>query len=345
MNPLWQDHLTKIGTTIENGRVVHFGRPAQELQATSTGTVLVDLSHLGLIRAAGEDAQTFLQGQFTNDTRQVTPEKAQYSSLCTPKGRMLANFLLWRDEQGFLIQLPEALRADIQQRLGKYVLRAKVKLSDAGGEVIRLGIAGPTAEALLAQAVGSVPAATLGVVHHARATIIRLGDTRFELVVGAQAAIGLWDDLAKNCTPAGAGMWEWLEIRAGIPVIQTATQEQFVPQMANMELLGGISFQKGCYTGQEVVARTQHLGKVKRRMYLAHVASDAAPQPGDELFGPETPDTERQPAGMVVNAQSSPEGGFDLLAVIHISSMEAGAVRWKAPTGPVLQFLPLPYSV
>ena len=345
MNPLWQDHLSKAGASIEDGRVAHFGNPGQELQAAKAATVLADLSHLGLIRAAGEDAQTFLQGQFTNDSRQVTPEKAQHTALCNPKGRMLANFLLWRDDQGFLMQLPETLRESVQQRLSRYVLRAKVKLSDASGELVRLGVAGAAADALLSQAVGPLPPAALGVVHHARATIIRLGDARFELVVGAQAAPGLWDDLAKSCTPAGAGVWEWLEIQAGIPAIQPATQEQFVPQMANLELLGGVSFQKGCYTGQEVVARTQHLGKVKRRMYLARIASDTAPQPGDELFGANTPDTERQAAGLVVNGQPSPEGGFDLLAVIHISSVEAGAVHWKTPDGPTLQFLPLPYSI
>lgn len=345
MNPLWQDHLSKAGALIENGRIVSFGKPEQELQAAKDAAVLTDLSYLGLIRIAGEDAQAFLQGQFTNDTLQVTLEKAQYSALCTPKGRMLANFLIWRDDQGFLLQLPATLREDVQQRLTRYVLRAKAKLSDAGGELVRLGVAGNTAATVLQQAVGPLPPASMGVVHHARATIIRLGDSRFEVAVSAEVAPGLWDDLAKHCTPAGAGVWEWLEIRAGVPTVLPATQEQFVPQMANMEVLGGVSFQKGCYTGQEVVARTQHLGKVKRRMYLAHVAGGHPPQPGDELFGKETPDTERQPAGTVVNAQPSPDGGFDLLGVLHISSVEAGDIHWKTPDGPTLQFLPLPYSI
>jgi folate-binding protein YgfZ len=345
MNSLWQEHLSKAGALVENGRVAHFGNPKTELEAAGGATVLADLSHLGLIRAAGEDAQTFLQGQFTNDTRQVTLEKAQYSALCTPKGRMLANLLIWRDDRGFLLQLPAILREDIQQRLTRYLLRAKARLSDGSNELIRMGIAGNAAATILQQAVGPLPQASMGVIHHARATVIRLGDARFEVVASAEAAPGLWNDLARSCTPAGATAWEWLEIRAGVPSILPATQEQFVPQMANMEVLGGVSFQKGCYTGQEVVARTQHLGKVKRRMYLAHVSGGTAPQPGDELLGKETPDTERQSAGAVVNAQPSPDGGFDLLAVIHISSVEAGEIRWKTPDGPVLEFLPLPYPI
>ncbi len=345
MNPLWQDHLSKAGALIDDGRVIHFGNPEAELQAAEGSTVLTDLSHLGIIRVAGEDAQTFLQGQFTNDTRQVTLERAQYSALCTPKGRMLANFLIWRDDQGFLLQLPAALRADIQQRLTRYVLRAKARLTDGSDELIRMGIAGGAAATVLQQTIGTLPAASMGVIHHPRATILQLGDARFEVAASPEAARGLWDDLARHAAPAGASVWDWLEIRAGVPSVLPATQEQFVPQMANMEVLGGISFQKGCYTGQEVVARTQHLGKVKRRLYLAHVTADGAPQPGDGLFGKETTDTERQSAGMVVNAQPSPDGGFDLLAVLHISSVEAGEIRWKTPDGPALRFLPLPYRV
>jgi hypothetical protein len=308
------------------------------LRAAQSGTILADLSRSGVIGVNGEDSQTFLQGQTTNDVRLAT-DRAQYNSLCTPKGRMLASFLLWRDADGYFLQLPATLQAGIQKRLTMYVLRSKVKVRDAGDETVRLGVAGMGAEALLQAAIGALPPDVMGVVRHDKGTIIRLGATRFEVVTPLERGPALWEELSAQSTPAGSACWEWLEIHAGIPVILPQTQEQFTPQMANFEAIGGVSFTKGCYTGQEIVARTQYLGKVKRRMYLAHLVSDSAPQPGDELFGAEPT------AGMVVNAQPAPDGGYVLLAVIPTASVEAGAVHFKTPEGPTLHLMPLPYPV
>lgn len=338
MNPTWKEHLIKAGAALEDDHAIHFGNPEQELRTAQTGTILADLSHRGVIGVNGEDSQTFLQGQTTNDVRLAT-DRAQYNSLCTPKGRMLASFLLWRDADGYFLQLPAALQAGIQKRLTMYVLRSKVKIRDAAEESLRLGVAGVTAEDLLQTTIGALPPDVLGVVRHNKGTIIRLGATRFQIVVTPEQGPALWDELSSQATPAGSACWEWLEIHAGVPVILPQTQEQFTPQMANFEAIGGVSFNKGCYTGQEIVARTQYLGKVKRRMYLAHLGSDSAPQPGDELFGAEPT------AGMVVNAQPAPGGGHDLLAVIPTGSVEAGAVHFKTPEGPTLNFLPLPYPV
>jgi hypothetical protein len=338
MNPTWKNHLIKAGATLTDDHAIHFGHPEKELLAAQSGTILTDLSHRGVIGVNGEDSQTFLQGQTTNDVRLAT-DRAHYNSLCTPKGRMLASFLLWRDADGYFLQLPAALQAGIQKRLAMYVLRSKVKVRDAGDESVRLGVAGVGAEVLLQAAIGALPPDVLGVVRHGKGTIIRLGATRFEVVAPLEQGPALWEELSRVSTPAGSACWEWLEIHAGIPVILPQTQEQFTPQMANFEAIGGVSFNKGCYTGQEIVARTQYLGKVKRRLYLAHLESDNAPQPGDELFGAEPT------SGMVVNAQPAPDGGYDLLAVIPTGSVEAGAVYFKTPGGPALQFLPLPYPV
>ncbi|GAO36278.1 glycine cleavage system protein T [Sulfuricella sp. T08] len=338
MNPTWKDHLVKAGATMADDHAIHFGDLKKELLAAQSGTVLTDLSHRGVIGIDGEDSQTFLQGQTTNDVR-MTSDRAQYNSLCTPKGRMLASFLVWRDAGGYFLQLPATLQAGIQKRLTMYVLRAKVKVRDAGEESVRLGVAGTGAEALLQATIGALPPDVLGVARHDSGTIIRLGATRFEIVVTLEHGPALWEELSGQATPVGSVSWEWLEIHAGIPVILPQTQEQFTPQMANFEAIGGVSFNKGCYTGQEIVARTQYLGKVKRRLYLAHVDSDSAPQPGDEVFGAEST------TGMVVNAQPAPDGGYDLLAVIPTSSIEAGTVHFKTPEGPTLHFLPLPYPV
>lgn len=131
-------------------------------------------------------------------------------------------------------------------------------------------------------------------------------------------------------------------IRAGIPTILPPTQEQFVAQMLNYELIGGVNFKKGCYPGQEIVARTQYLGKLKRRMYLARLESAAEPQAGDELYSADMPE---QATGMVVNAAPAPMGGFDVLAVIQTSSAEQHAIHWKSSDGPVLRLEVLPYAV
>ncbi|MDO9063776.1 MAG: hypothetical protein Q7U25_01040, partial [Sulfuricella sp.] len=196
MNPTWKDHLIKAGATLANDHAIHFGNPEKELLAAQSGTILTDLSHRGMIGVNGEDSQTFLQGQTTNDVRLAT-DRAQYNSLCTPKGRMLASFLLWRDADGYFLQLPGALQAGIQKRLAMYVLRSKVKVRDAGNESVRLGVAGMGAEALLQAAIGALPSDVLGVARHDKGTIIRLGANRFEIVATPEQGPALWEELSR----------------------------------------------------------------------------------------------------------------------------------------------------
>lgn len=341
MNPLWHDHLQAKGVRIADGLVTGFGHPHAELVASESGTILCDLSHLGLIRFEGEDSTAFLQGQLTCDVREIRG-RAGYGGYCSPKGRLLATFLLWQADGGYFMQLPAGIREPIQRRISMFVLRAKVRLSDAGRDWVRMGIAGNGAEAALVAALGGVPAAPLALARTGNVTLIRLDGRRFELIAPPEQAPALWDQLSATATPAGADCWEWHEIRGGIPAIVPATQEQFVPQMANLDRLGAVSFSKGCYPGQEIVARSHYLGKLKRRMFLAHLDGDAAPRPGDEIHAP---DTEGQATGMVVRAAPAPGGGFDLLAVAQLSSAEAGELHWKAPDGPRLRLLPLPYPM
>lgn len=342
MNEFWQNHLRACGAVFEHEHVAHFGAPEQEWAAVKTGTVLSDLSHLGLIGFSGDDTQTFLQGQLTSDVRQVNPNRAQYSSHCTPKGRMLANFLLWQNVGGdYFMQLPAELQASTQKRLGMFVLRSKVKVRDARGELVRIGLAGSSAEALLQKHFPTLPQEPMGMANTGTMSVVRLSAQRFQINAQAEPAASLWDSLKQGSTPVGTGVWQWLEIRAGVPCITAPTQEQFVPQMVNYERLGGVNFKKGCYPGQEIVARTQYLGKLKRHMYLAHIATANIPAAGDELY---SADMEGQASGMIVNAERSPDGGFDVLAVIQIGSAEAGTVHWKTPDGPVLELLPLPYQ-
>ncbi len=340
MNQAWQAFLQSRGARSDGGNITDFGTPREELAAAPSGTVLVPLSAYGVIRASGEDAASFLHNLLTNDVKKLGASAVQHNSLCSAKGRMLANFLVWRDEGDYLLQLSTDLQPAVQKKLSMYVLRSKVKLSDAGEGLALLGVAGALAEAAVREATGVAPEGSMTVARFSQGQVIRLGERRFELAVAADAAPELWQRLAVHARPAGFPVWQWLEINAGWPLITAATQEQFVPQMANFELIGGVSFQKGCYPGQEIVARTQYLGKLKRRMYLAHLAEAAAP--GAELFSPDLPD---QACGMVVNSAPAPEGGCDVLAVMQMSSAESGDVRLGSQAGPRLVLRPLPYAV
>ncbi|MGA7595201.1 MAG: folate-binding protein [Gallionella sp.] len=342
MNPDWQDFLTRRGAILADGIVQDFGDSAAELKAAAAGTILCDLSQFGTLRVSGEEAQSFLQNLLSNDIRESSTARAQYSSFNSAKGRMLATMLVWRQGGDYLLQLPRQLCEPVRKKLAMYVLRARVKISDASNEIIVLGLSGPDAQAVLHTRFGELPAQTLGIGAGEQGKVIRIGEQRYQVNTDLPNAVALWAEFAERCRPAGSECWNWLAIRSGIPVILPQTQEQFVAQMVNFELLGGVNFKKGCYPGQEIVARMQYLGKLKRRMFLAHLDSSTAPIPGDELYSAEM---EGQACGMIVNAASAPEGGYDLLAAVQNSSRETQVVHWKSLQGEPLEFLPLPYPL
>ena len=307
-----------------------------------TQTVTCELGRFGLIRFSGEDAMTILHNPLTCDVAALAPDRATYGGYCTPKGRMLASFLLWRSEQDYFVQLPSLLREPIQKQLSKYILRSKVKVADVSGDWVLIGVAGADAAALAQQVAGQAPQRERGVAHTADATVIRLPGDRFEIVAAKDKAPRILEGLATGAENADTSHWEWLEVRAGIPAITSATQEAFVPQMVNLDLIGGVSFEKGCYPGQEIVARMHYRGTLKQRMYLASVAGPECPAPGDKLYGGGFGE---QACGTIVNAARSPEGACDALAVIQITGAAKGNLHWKSPDGTSLGLLPLPYVV
>ena len=354
MNSAWQQWLQSAGAHFENDLVLDFGDQPGELEAARSRSVLADLSHLGVLDFTGPDCEAFLHAQLSCDVRSIGASSSSYGSYCTPKGRMLADFLLWRlsaalsadGSAGFRMVLSRSIVATVQKRLRMYVLRLKVQVSDASDSAVLLGVSGDAAARALGSVLPEVPQQTHD--HELRrfgegSTAISLPGRRFLIAVAAEGASELWTSLAATLRPVGTPCWEWLDIRSGVPLVTAGTQEQFLPQMTNLELIGGVSFNKGCFPGQEVVARTQHLGKVKRRMFLAHVdQARTPPSPGDDIFSDDIPG---QASGTVVNAQAAPGGGYDLLAVVHHSSRESSVVRLRSTDGPVLRFLDLPYTV
>jgi len=276
-------------------------------------TGIAKLERYGLLHAAGEDARAFLHAQLTNDIENLPPAKARYAGWCSAKGRLLATFLVMPYRGGFLLQLSRDLVPTVAKRLSMFILRSKVKLTDASGEWTQHAVWGEN---------GGEPLAVREQDGKITVTIERGRSLLLVPAAGAQVSANASED-----------DWALAEVRAGRPLIEQPTQDQFVPQMVNLELAGGVDFHKGCYPGQEIVARAQYRGAVKRRMY--HLRG-AVLKPGQELYSDDAPG---QPSGMVVNA-----AGQESLAVLQTSAVEAKTPIRTQPQAAPLEVLPLPYS-
>jgi hypothetical protein len=328
----WLEALTERGARFEDGRVVDFDGRGQEQQRAQS-PVIVPLLQDGLILASGEDAEAFLQGQLSNDVTQVSTRRGQLAAYCSPKGRVLATLLLWLMDGNYALQLPRESAEPIARRLKMYVLRSRVRLAVVSDKVALIGVTGPEAARLVREELGISLISVYEVGNADGLTAIALPGDRVQVVAAAERGGEVWDRLAHRGVPAGQSIWDQLSIANGIPWLTAATQDQFVPQMLNLELVGGVSFTKGCYPGQEIVARSQHLGQVKRR--LARFASVERAGPGDSVLDL------GQRVGTIVNVAPAAQGGWEMLAVVQI---DASATLSLRNDGPALQPLPLPYA-
>jgi len=346
MKPEWKDFLTDAGAEFDDGHVAHFGNEERERRVVVSGDVICDLSHQGVIVAYGDEAGGFLQGQFSNDVLSLDDTRSQFNSFCTPKGRMLANFRLFLRGESYYLRMPRAMVEPVLKRLRMFVLRSKVTLEDADDALVRIGLSGPRAVEELTSALGAAPESVDAVTQVGEITAIRVPGPhpRFELYGELAPMKQLWDKLNVRCAPVGAARWALLDIMAGIPTVTPATSEAFVPQMANMQLIGGVSFKKGCYPGQEVVARMHYLGKLKRRMYRVSIDTDQPPAPGTEILGASSSEAEEDSAaGRIVDAQLHPDGKVMALAVLQIATAEAGGLHLAGDKGPAVNLETLPY--
>ena len=302
------------------------------------GAVFAPLSQFGLLTVSGVDARGFLHAQLSNDIEHMDAGTARRAGYCSAKGRMLASFLVVPRPDGFLLQVSHDIAAAIAKRLTMYVLRSKVKVADAGDAWAQFGVWGRDAAALLRSSGLEAPAEPMGVTGTQDRSVVALGDGRF-LIFGPPDTATLLTASFAQVAPQG---WTLEDVRAGLPQITLATQDRFVPQMANFELVGGVDFKKGCYPGQEIVARSQYLGKLKRRMYRGSIdAPVSEPAAGQDLFGGEP-----QAIGTIVSAAPRPEGGYEFLAVMQSSAAEHGdPIRLGAPDGPIARMASLPYAI
>jgi folate-binding protein YgfZ len=319
---------------------------ADEFDAVVQHGAYMPLTQFGVIDVTGDDAASFLHGQLTNDVQHLDAAHARLAGYCSAKGRLLASFLSWRSGDTIRLLVSKDLQATVQKRLSMFVLRAKAKLADTSGELTVVGLAGDVRGAL-SNVFDALPDGVHVQVDGAAGSLIRVPDALERLRylwIGPKAQVDALlpslDDKLKRVSPA---VWDWLDIRAGEPRITQPVVEQFVPQMVNYDVLGAVNFRKGCYPGQEVVARSQYRGTIKRRTSLAHVAGELdTVRPGAELFHSGDPG---QPCGMIVNAASAQGGGVDLLVETKLVALDGGSVHLGAADGPALRFLTLPYGL
>lgn len=324
MTPTWRSFLESAEGHFdpEVSDVLDFGDAAGELNAATERTVLVPLTHLATLEASGEDARSFLHSQFTSDVNHLAEGTMQHAGWCTAKGRMQASFVVQRTNEGYRLLLAADLLEGAKKRLQMFILRAKVTLTVATDEVL-LGVAGAQAVEALQAAGLPCPEAPMSFSVTGATRVLRLDAQRFIVSTPESAAPALWQQLSVKARPAGVPVWRWLDVQAAFPLVTLATKEEFVPQMADFEKIGGVSFHKGCYPGQEIVARTQYLGKVKRHLF--RIGSSVALKAGDEIY---SPDNLEQACGKVMTAAPAPAGGYVGLAVVqsnHADTLHLGS--------------------
>ena len=310
------------------------------------------LNHLGVIRAVGVDAATFLQGQLTQDFVLLGLHEARLTAYCSPKGRMLASFIAFKRETvtaadgtasapEILLICNQDILAQTLKRLSMFVMRAKVKLTDASADFSIYGLTGEAFESAAIKIAGKVihtPTPTL--------TKVDFGPTALVALYPALGQPrGLWVTPAGEAAPAGellsAELWHWADVHSGIAHISLPVVEAFVPQMLNYESVGGVNFKKGCYPGQEVVARSQFRGTLKRRAYVVQIdEASAEPAVGQEVF--HSSDAE-QPCGTIAQVAASPTSGFTAIVSMQVAASADGTLTLGSAKGAKIKLLPLPY--
>ncbi|MDO9103948.1 MAG: folate-binding protein [Methylovulum sp.] len=337
MNPIWKNFLRSEQADVETDAQISF--PAN---ADGHKPRIYALAHLAVLTISGNDAANLLQGQISCNIRDLSETQSSLGALCNPKGRAIATFLLIKTDDIFLMVLPVELLATVKKRLGMYILRSDVLLTDSSDSLCVLGWKPPSAQLSDDEALFStLPQVPLS---------INLGQRRL-LVARPETAIAWWTEQTRHgCLATSSAQWRYLDIIAGLPWLTTATSEAFIPQMLNLDKLGGISFTKGCYTGQEIIARTHYLGKAKRAMFLAECQTPEMPAPNTVIFDDSLPDSSQpaetpeqdQAAGRVLLAAQQ-DGICKMLIVIPIS--ETGTYQLKLADQHKLALLALPYSI
>lgn len=333
----WLDTLNALGVQVDevgNCQV-------SAADNSDTAVTISPLTHLGLFDVVGPDAEKFLQGQLSCDVKKVSAGKSLLGSHCNIKGSMVSLSRLIPVEGGFWLRTERSILDTAMANLKKYMIFSKAKSLNRSDEIVGLGISGEQASALLTAQGVSIPAASGDTTTVKDGVLIRVPGDRFELWLPVAEAGPLLTSLLKSASLADTDSWKLAEIRSGIPSLQTETLETFIPQMTNLQVFEGVSFSKGCYTGQEVVTRLQHRGKLNRPMYRLAFTADQAPAPGTAINTPE-----RAGVGTVVSAAMNADNRGELLAVMLKTSVDDdSAILTLENSDQPLERLDLPYEL
>ena len=341
----WNTYLQTLGATFDvNGNTV-FTSVADEIKQSETRNCVSNLENLGVIHVTGEEASSFLQNQLSNDIQALTnnsSKKAQLSSYCNPKGRILALFYVvpaeTNDDGYYLVTIKSLIEATLK-RLQMFVLMSKVSLKDISEDIhcIGLSIAGDTQQTNI-----DLPKSDYSIINNDGQPYIKIpGKDNDRYLILATEAQSTWQQLSENTCMSGSSVWHWLDIKAGIPSIWQQTQSEFVPQMVNLDIIDGVSFKKGCYPGQEIVARMHYLGKAKRRMFQFSLDTAVDIEVGSDIYNA---NEDKQSVGKIVLAQQNGDKTI-LLAVIQLAKLSASSLHLNDQDGPALTMEELPYSL
>ena len=342
MNIDWKSFLIENGAQFTNEQLSSFGNTESKTQ----DLVLSDLSDKGLISVSGEDAESFLQNQLTNDIKNITENSHQESAWCSPKGRIIANFRIFKKADAYILSFSHDLIEQIIKKLRMYVMMSKVTIEDVTDSIVHFGLAGENTEKLL-QDMLDLPAKTGDTVQYKGLSFLRIEGVipRYEIFGDLNDAKELWASVYEKgqkqgmCALTTHKYWLYQDILAGLPYITKASSEAWIPQMVNYVAIGGVDFKKGCYPGQEVVARLNYLGKTKRRMYHLSLQTDILPNVDETLSSDNDKD-----AGKILNAAINPDGIVEALAIIKIA--EADSTLWlENIESATVTILDLPYAV
>ncbi len=321
MNQNWKNFLFSQNATFESDNDITF--PAI---SDYNGKTIYPVPHLAVLTVSGKDAAKLLQGQLTCNVNDLTETNSSLGAFCNPKGRAITTFLLVKTSDAFLMLLPSELLEPVRKRLQMYVLRSDVTLTDSSDKLCLIGLCQPAGQA------GPLFGTT-----QQEIITINLSATQSRCLVIAEAdkAIALWSERVdnQNFQPENSDQWRYLDILSGLPWLTTETSEEFIPQMLNLDQWGGISYNKGCYTGQEIVARTHYLGKTKRALFLAECDTPFIPAPNSAIIDDST-GTE-QTIGKVLLAQRSNSRHENkgtickMLVVLQVSDSEAHTHKLK----------------
>jgi folate-binding protein YgfZ len=320
MNQSWKKFLLEENASFENHKQIVF--PSVEIENHRR---IYPVSNLAVLTVAGKEAAKFLQGQVTCNIEDVTETLSSFGAFCTPKGRVITTFLLVKSQDVFLLVMPEELLAAVQKRLQMYILRSDVRLTDSSDNHCLIGLSyadtqkESTADSEQLFSVASQEEAFVS---------IALPKNRYLILAETPKAIALWSNKVndQHFTPDNSDQWHYLDVISGIPWLTSETSEEFIPQMLNIDKLGGISFNKGCYTGQEIVARTHYLGKAKREMFLAECIIATPPEPNTPIFDDDV--GEEEIVGRVLQAQNQ-QNLCKMLVVVQISETKTYNLKLK----------------